>query len=149
MICVKVRGYTGTGFGSGFIQWWTRSPISHVSLVFHMGHTVEEVEAIQGAGVVRHTPHSKDDKVFKEWDVPLSYEQVLEAHTLACSLVGSKYDWQAIRAFVVHRRSHNAYKWMCSELVAYVLWKVGYRLSRRKPFMETPPTICESYRLSD
>ena len=146
-ICAKVRGYKGVGFGSSFIQWFTRSPISHVSLVFYMGHTTDEVESIQGKGVICHPPHSSADRDFEEWDLPLSFEQVLEAHSLAVSLVGSKYDWQCIRSFVVHRRHHDPFKWICSELVAFVLWQVGYRLSRRKPYLETPSTIVESLRL--
>jgi uncharacterized protein YycO len=147
MICVKVRGYTGHGFGSKWIQRWTRSKISHVSLVFYMGDDAEEVEAIQFKGVVAHAPHSSKKKTFVEYDVPLTYEQVLEARELALSLVGARYDWRAVRSFIRHRRRHSMDKWMCSELVAYVLLKVGYKVSRREPFLESPSTVCESLRL--
>ena len=146
-IKVEVRGYKGAGFGSKFIQRWTRSEYSHVSLVFHMGHSVEEVEALQWKGVIAHKPHCHKKKDFDTYKVPLTYEQVLEARELALSFVGAKYDWTAIRSFIRHRRSHSLDKWICSELVAYVLLKVGYPLSRREPFLETPSSDCESLRL--
>lgn len=148
MISLKVRGYRGTGFGSSFITWWTRSSTSHVSLVFDLGHgEEEEIEAIQGKGVITHLPYTHDEKTFTEWVAPLSYEQILDAHILATSLVGSRYDWSAIRAFIQHRKRHSPDKWICSELVAYCLMKSGYALSRRKPYLETPSTVVESLRL--
>jgi len=147
MINVKVRGYTGTGWGSGFIQRWTRSPISHVSICFYMDGADIEVESLQGKGVISHPPHSREDKTFTEYDVPLSYEQAMEARALAISLVGSKYDYLAIKSFLIHRKKHNLYKWICSEIVAYVLLKVGYALSRRSPHLESPSTCCDSLRL--
>lgn len=149
MICVKVRAYTGQGAGSKWIQKWTRSNTSHVSLVFHMGHSVQEVEALQFKGVVVHAPHSKKDKTFVEYSVPLSYEQVMEARELALSFEGAKYDWQGILGFVKHRKKHSLNKFFCSELVAYVLLKVGYAVSRREPFLESPATVSESFRLLD
>ena len=147
MINVKVRGYTGQGWGSGLIQWFTRSKVSHVSLVFHLGHIVDEIEAIQGKGVVRHTPYTPSEKEFIEFDLPLTYEQVLEAHELACSLVGAKYDWKCIRSFVQHRKKHSLDKWICSEIVAYVLLKAGYPISRKEPFLENPSSVTDSLRL--
>jgi uncharacterized protein YycO len=147
MVKVEVRGYTGQGAGSKWIQRWTRSNTSHVSLVFHMGGSVQEVEAIQFKGVVVHEPHSARDKTFVEYDVPLSYEQVMEARELALSLVGAKYDWKAIWGFARHRKTHSLNKWFCSELVAYCLLKATYPLSRREPFLESPATVCESLRL--
>jgi len=146
-VYVQVRGYKGVGFGSKFIQRWTRSPYSHVSLVFHLGHTEVEVEALQFKGVISHAPNSPDKKDFDVFDVPLNYRQVMGAHSLAMSLVGAKYDWAAIRAFVRHRKSHSLDKWICSEIVAYVLLKNGYKLSRRSPHLESPSTVCESLRL--
>ena len=147
MIKVCVRGYTGQGAGSKWIQRWTRSNISHVSLVFHMGHSVEEVEAIQMRGVIKHKPHSNSKKTFIEYRVPLSYEQVMEARELALSLEGAKYDWKAIWGFARHRKTHSLNKWFCSELVAYTLLKAGYPLSRRAPYLESPSSVCESLRL--
>ena len=147
MMSLKVRGYTGTGFGSSFITWWTRSSTSHVSLVFDIGHGEEEIEAIQGKGVVSHKPYTHDEKTFAEWIVPLTYEQVLDAHILATSLIGAKYDWKAIFSFIQHRKKHSPDKWTCAEFDAYVLMKSGYALSRRKPYLETPSSIVESLRL--
>ena len=147
MIKVTVRGYTGQGAGSKFIQRWTRSNVSHTSLVFHMGHTSIEVESIQFRGTISHKPHSSKKKTFIEYDVPLTYEQVLEARELALSLVGSRYDWQGVWGFVKHRKKHSLNKFFCSEFVGYCLLKAGYPLSRREPFLESPSSICESLRL--
>jgi uncharacterized protein YycO len=147
MIKVTVRGYQGQGAGSKWIQKWTRSDVSHTSLVFHMGHSVEEVESIQFRGTISHKPHSHKKKTFIEYDVPMTYEQVLEARELALSLVGSRYDWQGVWGFVKHRKKHSLNKFFCSELVAYCLLKAGYPLSRRAPFLETPATVCQSLRL--
>ena len=147
MINVKVRAYTGQGFGSGFIQKFTRGQASHVSLVFDMGHTVHEIEAIQGKGVICHAPHSASSKTYFELAVPLSYEQVIDAHAMAIDLVGARYDWKGVFSFALHRKKHNKKKWFCSELVAYVLLKVGYDVSRREPYKETPASVVESLRL--
>ena len=146
-VSVRVRGYTGQGAGSKWIQKWTRSDISHVSFIFQMGETIQEVEALQFKGVVAHKPHSAEKKVFVEYDVPLTYEQALDARELALSLVGAKYDWAGVWGFARHRKNHSLDKWFCSELVAFCLLKAGYPLSRRAPFLESPSSVCESLRL--
>jgi len=145
---VKVRGYRGQGLGSPIIKWFTRSEFSHVSLVFDTGGgRVEEVEAIQRKGVIAHPPHTEGKMSFVEYEVPLNFEQIMEAHELALSLVGARYDWKAIRSFVAHRKKHSLDKWQCAELASYVLWKVAYPLSRRKPFMENPASVLQSLQL--
>jgi len=148
-INVKVRAYTGQGSGSGVVQWWTKSDISHVSLVFDMGHKIEEIEAIQRKGVICHKPYTHDEKIFVEYDIPLTYEQVIDAHAVATGLIGAGYDWKAIFSFIQHRKVHSLDKWMCAEFDAYVLLKAGYPLSRRSPHLEVPSTICESLRITE
>jgi len=143
---VWIRGYEGAGFGSGFIKRFTFGRYSHVSLVFDMGYAVEEIEAIQGAGVIRHPPYTHDEKVFDEMYVPLTQEQVIEAHMTAGSLVSARYDWAGIWGFMRRKKAHNPERWFCSELCAYVLLKAGYPLSRREPYRETPSSCMESLR---
>ena len=147
IINVKVRGYTGQGFGSGFIQRFTRGKASHVSLVFHMGHSVVEVEAIQGKGVIVHPPHTRATKTYHELSVPLTYEQVIDAHAFAMSVEGAKYDWLGVFSFALHRKKHSLNKFFCSELVALTLLKAGYPLSRREPYKESPASVVASLRL--
>ena len=144
---VCIRGYNGQGFGSGFIKRFTFGSYSHVGLVFDMGYVVEEIEAIQGKGVVRHKPYTHEEKVFDELHVPLTKEQAIEAHMLAGSLVSAKYDWAGIWGFMRRKKAHNPDKYFCSELCAYVLYKVGYPLSRREPYRETPTSCMESLRV--
>ena len=146
-VSVKVRGYTGQGAGSKWIQKWTRSDVSHVSLIVQLGENIQEVEAIQWRGVIAHKPHSADDKTFVEYRVPLSYEQALEVRELALSYVGARYDWQGVWGFARHRKKHSLNKWFCSELVAFCLLKAGFPVSRREPFLESPASVCESLRL--
>lgn len=142
-----IRGYKGAGFGSWFIKKFTFGEYSHVSMVFQIGHVYEEIEAIQGRGVIRHEPYAYDEKDFDELTVPLTEEQVLTAHMTACGMLEARYDWKGIWSFIVRRNKHNPEKWFCSELVAYCLYKASHPLSRRAPYQENPSTVCQSLRL--
>ena len=142
-----VRGYTGQGRGSKLIQWWTRSKFSHVSFVFYMHGEPQEIEAIQGKGVIAHKPNKACQKTFVDYAVPLTETQIIDAHILAMSLVGARYDWQGVWSFLLRRKKHTLDKFFCSEMVAYVLLKVGYGLSRRPPYKESPESVMESFRL--
>ena len=142
-----VRCYTGQGSGSKLIQAWERSDISHVSLVFHMHGSAQEIESIQKKGVIQHAPHKACHKQFIEYAVPLTDEQIIDAHILAMSFIGAKYDYTGVVSFLLHRTKHSKDKWFCSEFVAYILLKVGYALSRRIPWLESPESISSSYRL--
>lgn len=147
---LKVRGYKGVGKGSKFIKWFTFGDYSHVSMIFEFttGH-IEEIEAIQGSGVIKHEPKTADEAVFDDFMVPITPIQVREAYDIACSKLGAKYDWAGIWGFVRRKKKHSNDKWFCSELVAYVLWQIGYKLSRRKAYKETPSRVMESLRLVD
>lgn len=147
MIKLYVRGYNGQGFGSGFIRWFTFGTYSHVSLRFVIDGIDEEIESIQGSGVIRHKPYSHDEKSFDEFVVPCSDVQVLDAHINVLSLIGSKYDLAGIWGFMRRKNNHDPYKWFCSELVAYALYKIGYPISRREPYRETPTSVMESLRI--
>lgn len=145
---VIVRGYNGQGFGSGFIRRFTFGNYSHVSLVFEWKDGVrEEVEAIQGEGVIKHYPWKNTEKNFEELVAPLSCEQAQELFDVVSGKIGAEYDWKGIWGFVRKRNKHNPNKWFCSELVAYGLMKAGYKLSRREPYRETPTSVMESLRL--
>lgn len=146
-VSVRVRKYSGTGFGSGFIKWFTfagKEGASHVSLIFRFSHGIDlEYESIQGSGVISHAPR---EGTFTEYDVPLSAEQVETAYLVASTTHG-KYDWKGIWGFIVKKKRHSEFKWFCSEYVAYALYKAGYPLSRRDPYRETPQTVVDSLRL--
>lgn len=142
-----VRGYNGQGFGSGFIRWFTFGNYSHVSMVFHDHDEHVEVESIQGEGVIRHDPYKLNEKDFDEFVVPISELQAIDAKIIACGLLGAKYDWQGIWGFLRKKKRHSEEKWFCSEIVAYVLYKVGHPLSRREPYRETPTSVMESFQI--
>jgi len=143
-----VRGYTGEGFAAGFIKRFTFGTYSHVSLVFDLNGSVEEIEAIQGKGVIRHAPKDTYKHPHEEFTVNLTEEQIVNAHIWALGTLDSDYDWKGIFGFVRRKNKHNIDKWFCSELVAYVLYRVGHPLSRREPYRETPSTVCESFQIN-
>jgi hypothetical protein len=144
---VYVRGYKGAGFGSGFIKWFTFGEYSHVSFVFeHDSGMREEVESIQGKGVIAHIPHLTN-KEYTDRKAPLAPWQMQRLYEIVTGLVGADYDWSGIYGFLVRKKRQALDKWFCSELVAYGLEQVGYPLSRRKPYQETPQTVMDNYRL--
>ncbi len=147
---VLVRGYKGRGFGSSFIKWFTfaKNGVSHVSLVFRFKDgKAFEIEALQGEGVIIHEPNKEGD--FVELIAPLTQQQAWECYQYAHSRIGSKYDWAGIYGFLRRKERHSEFKWFCSELVAWALWKAGYPLSRREPYQETPASVIDSLRLID
>ena len=145
-----VRGYNGSrGFGSKFIRWFNFSEFSHTSFVFRKNsHKSQdtEVESIQGSGVVCHIPNDGD---FEELLIPISEEQAEKLYFSALDLVGAEYDWRGIIGFILRRNVHSPFKWTCSEFVSHRLLKLGYPLSRREPYRETPSSVMESLRLLD
>jgi hypothetical protein len=143
---LTIRGYSGTGFASGLIKWFTFGEISHVSGVFeYANHPPEEFESIQGKGVCHHAP--TEGKAFVAFHAPLTPDELERAFELAQSIHG-KYDWAGIWGFMRRKRVHNPLKWFCAEYWAYILWKSKYPLSRREPYRETPSSICESLRIT-
>ena len=144
-----VRGYRGAGAGSRVIKWFTRSEFSHVSLIFHMHGYAQEIEAIQGEGVIQHKPHTSRHKEFLDLAVPVSYEQILNIHINAMRCIGAKYDWKGVISFLLHRKKHTLDKFFCSEFNAYQLLKGGYPISRRAPYRQSPDNVMESLRLID
>ena len=142
---VIVRGYRSGGFGGRFIKWFCIGSYSHVSFVFNLNGKPIEIEAIQGKGVVKH--HPTEGKEFDEFVVPLSDEQIKALWDLANAQVGMGYDWLGCWSFVRKKNRNNPNKMFCSELVAGDLKTIGYTLSRREPWRESPSTVCESLRL--
>jgi len=144
---VRVRGYSGLGFGAKIIRWFTFGEYSHVSFLFRFSDgSSEEIEAIQGGGV-----HSVEPRM--DFDVSLIVPVGKEAATAiykrakAMSEAGLKYDWTGIWGFFRRAKRHNPNKWFCSEFIAWVCKQEGYPLSRREPYREAPSAIMETYRL--
>ena len=139
---VIIRGYHGRGFGAALITALPYRRICHVSLVFYFNDgSAWEYESIQGKGVVNHAPTT--GKKFEAYAPDLSPAQVEQAHREAKGIAG-KYDWRAIFGFVLPGMKPSEKAWICSEYVAYIMAKIGRRLSKREPFMETPTFVCDS-----
>ena len=138
-----IRGYRGAGFGGRFIMRFTFGGFSHVSLVFkHTDLPATEIQSIQGRGVYEEDFIDKPDTVL--YAVPCNTDQFNEAYELAKSLCGCKYDWAGIFGFMLRKKKENPDKWFCSELVAYVLLKVGIILQRLPPWKQSPVIVCAS-----
>ena len=140
-----VRGYKGTSFFSKLIKRFTFGEYSHVSLVFKLKDRWEEIEAIEGKGVVAHAP--KEEGNYTELLVPISREKVIDAHITAISMLNAGYDWTGIWGFLVRKTKHSVDKWFCSEYASYVLLKSKYPISRREPYQESPQSVMDSLRL--
>lgn len=148
VVMVIHRGYSGTGMGSKVIERFTFGDKSHNSTVF-VFNTGQEIEweSIQGKGVTHHIPRTHKEAVFTEYLVPVTEVQAEQMWQIAISLFGCSYDWRGIYGFLVRRKTQDKSKWFCSEGCSYLYYKVGYPLSRREPYRETPSTTCESLRL--
>jgi hypothetical protein len=131
-----IAGYKGKGMGSGFIKRFTFSRFSHVSIVFDMGNYGLEYESIQRKGVHKQTFVSDPDVELIR--IPVTAAQEEWAVKLLESVLGAKYDWTGIWGFLVRKKREMAYKWFCSELVAWVCLTIGIVLQRLKAFQFTP-----------
>lgn len=139
---VVIRGYNGRGMGAAFVKILPYRRISHVSLVFYFSDgSAWEYEAIQGKGVINHEPTT--GKQFEAYVPELSADQMEQAHREAKSITG-KYDWRAIFGFFLKFMRPSEKRWMCAEYVAFIMAKIRKRLSKRKPFQETPTFVCDS-----
>ena len=143
MFDLYVCGYKGKGAGAGFIRWFTFGKFCHVSLVFDKGFaTPTEIESIQGTGV-----HQQDFNVsgsYELFKVHCTEEQARIAFALARTKVGKKYDWFGIWSFVRRKSRQDPDKWFCSELVFWVLLKIGILLLRKKHWEVDPDMLCSS-----
>lgn len=143
---IHVRCYNGKGGFSNLIKWFTFGSFSHVSLILTLNdNSIKECEAREGRGVQVKDPELFGD--FVDLFVPITEDQRIGVYNLFCDLLGADYDWKGIWGFMRRRDRNNPDKWFCSELVAYLLLKVGYPISRREPYQETPTSVYESLRL--
>jgi hypothetical protein len=117
---MKLAFYKGkAGLFDRLIRWWTKSPYSHVELLFDDG---QMIAARDSTGVTIIQVASLD---LNEWDVvrfDLSIDRMLAIHVWCITEIGCKYDWLGLFYSQVLRipRSHPR-KWFCSEFCVAAL----------------------------
>lgn len=131
--------HKGTGFVSRAIQWQTRSPYSHASMVFGVNFT-DVIEAREFAGVRRldFLDQAENIDLFTV-DVTEYESEIIRQFALA--QVGKPYDYVSVLRFVSRRQAsrESSGKWFCSELVFAAFRKAGINLlARVEPWAVSP-----------
>lgn len=121
--------HRGTSLVGRLIQWQTRSPYSHVSIVLDDGTLLE---AREGRGVV-HERTLADARARETVDVvtvPSSAEQYASAMDFYQRQLGKRYDYSSVIRFVTRSQARReaAEVWFCSELAFAGAQQAGVRL---------------------
>lgn len=153
--CGRVLLFRGTGFGSGFIEWATHSPVSHAALLYADGVTI--IESIQFAGVRKRQLQAGEWRRIECYQVagmtPRMWEKCLFN---AEREIGCGYDWDSLFCWILRlpRKLAHLTKWFCSELAEDQVAGRGFNnfdgveLVARKPAWEvTPADLQESEML--
>jgi hypothetical protein len=116
---LRAAFYKGThagvpGIYNRLVRWWTRSPYSHVELVFRDGEEAASSSYMDGG--VRFKKIDFDPALWDFVDLP----EHLEAPALAWfnAHKGDAYDLMGNLHFVVEPIGDDKRKWFCSEAVA-------------------------------
>lgn len=118
---MRAAFYSGTrpglaGIYNRLVRWWTRSPYSHVELIFSTGHAASSSFADGG---VRFKTINFDPTRWDFVDLPGHLERAawewFEEHR------GQKYDLLGNLQFVIAPVREDKRKWFCSESVAAAL----------------------------
>ena len=144
---VLLRAYVGRGRGAKAIIWFTRGKYSHNSMVFIFDDgSCEEIEAIQGKGVIAHKPLSRKEHEFDDFIIPFNSAQRKKAYRLAKEFADNKckYDWRGVFGFITRKKKPDLTKMFCCEMVGFICYKVRWPLSRREPYKETPTSTTEA-----
>jgi Permuted papain-like amidase enzyme, YaeF/YiiX, C92 family len=123
---------------------------SHVALVLSAdpsnGDAVIIESTLSGKGVKLSTV-SAFKKRAKNWELVELKEQVTQdqfdmMQIVACRELNKPYDLKGIIGLGIGRNWEQPSDWWCSELVAYILKKIGMKLNGWKPTYIYTPTMC-------
>lgn len=128
---VIVQCHSGDGIFSRLIKWFTRSSVSHISILIYAGDLDGEerewtiLEAVEGEGVrevgleaYQKSYHARKID-FYSFVVPFEKEESVEFLSALRKEIGAKYDWLGVFRFVTRRRHAHDKKWFCSEFLDY------------------------------
>lgn len=151
--------YSGKGIISKFIQWFTKSKISHVSVVLSTGKNDERqvfiAEAQWGGFVFTKTykPWIEQNcgvgRVFEK----MTATQRKQFRSSSIKLLGQKYDFMALVAIaksimgLAPKNDQNLQKVICSEAVELIYRDMGVVLVDDLPEYVTPADIYRSKKV--
>jgi hypothetical protein len=143
--------HKGKGFIAKAIQWQTRSPYSHASVVFPSAApdgTTFAIEAREFRGVRKiefglEAEHEEID-LFR---VEIKWAQYNSARQFLFEQLGKPYDYTMVARFISRRQlaRETSGKWFCSELVYYAFMQAGINLlDRIEPWAVSPGLLALS-----
>lgn len=135
--------HRGTGLVSKAIQWQTRSPYSHASVMCRNGCGIE---AREGKGVRITADWLKFKAPGEQVDlfvVDVTEAQANSIEAFLLEQVGKKYDWTMVARFITRRQESrdSSGKWFCSELVFAAFQQAGVDLLRDTQPWEVSPGL--------
>lgn len=154
---------SGTRWYSRLIEWWLKSPISHVGIIYRDLHTAEiyllQSELRDGAQGVRLTPIGAilDDYKMGRYRMlylrKLDYKRNLRFHntmkyilrvTLHTRYDDDPLDW--LKIVIKHNfgNIHRTNEFICSALVAFCYIQFGF-LDKNLPWSVLTPNMFSSY----
>lgn len=121
------------GFFSKAIKWKTKSPYSHVEIIFP-DMKIHDTKNNRLLSLCFSSYEKEGGVRFKfihltpeKWDIltfQVSDEQYEALMALGSSLADAKYDWAGIMGFVLPWRKDRPDRFFCSEVVLYVMQEV-------------------------
>lgn len=144
--------HRGTGFIAKCIQWQTRSPYSHASIVFSPlkpDSRMRGIEAREFKGVRRVDWQSEyEGTAYDLFAVAGLTREQEDAVAIFCGdQVGKPYDYTMVARFISRRQlaRETSGKWFCSELVYYAFMQAGINLlDRIEPWAVSPGLLALS-----
>lgn len=121
---LRAAFYKGTHAGlpgvyNRLVRWWTRSPYSHVELLFHGGREAASSSYMDGG--VRFKSIDFDPALWDFVDLPVTAEMAAKAYLWFIDHDGDAYDLLGNAHFVFSAIGDDKRKWFCSEAVAAAL----------------------------
>lgn len=139
--------HRGSGIVSRLIQWQTRSPYSHASLMLRSGMGVESREGhgVRWVNDWRNLRAAGD--AVDMFTIRLTDRQAQAVEVFALEQTGKSYDWTMVARFLTRRQASRTEsgKWFCSELVFAAFQQAGVELLRdTQPWEVSPGLLARS-----
>jgi len=135
------------GIDDIFIDWWTKSDITHTEIFTHQledGRYVSWTASGKAGGVVKRIRRLNPEKWMYK-DVELKEEDINKIVGFFLSIENSKYDWLGLFGFVFPIRDRED-RWFCSETTANSMKIVGdKRMWKLDPSVISPGKLAELY----
>lgn len=125
--------------GSALIRTWMHSRFSHCAFVVPGGDTV--IEASWPGGVrERSLADLVAESSHREF-VRIPCRSPTAALLAARRQLGKPYDWRGVLGFWLRRNWQRDDAFLCSELIAWILWSIGEPAFRREAHRVSPESL--------